>query len=92
MISASVGNVMVQTTTNRASNPEEIAERCTNKIISISESASPEARAQAVAFRDRMKVVIAHYIKDAIIAEKTKTCSLLEKAGHKDLMNIIQGL
>ncbi len=47
MIDATVGNVFVQTTSNRGFTPEEVAERCLDRIVSIAESAAPEVRAQA---------------------------------------------
>ena len=37
--------VEVHTTQNRGFTPEEIAERCANKIISISDSANPAIQA-----------------------------------------------
>ena len=37
-----------------------------NKIVSISDNADPMIKAQAHAFRDRTKMVIAYYIQEGI--------------------------
>ena len=39
--------VEVATTNNRGSTPEEVAQRCVNKIVGISENAPPAIRDQA---------------------------------------------
>ena len=33
--------------------PEEIAERCLNRVVSVADTAMPEVQAQAQAFKDR---------------------------------------
>ena len=38
------GIVSVETTSNRGFNPQEIAVRCANKIVSVSEDAHPTLR------------------------------------------------
>lgn len=43
--------VNVVTTENRGFTPDEVAHRCTEKIMSISENSPPAIRAQAVAFK-----------------------------------------
>ncbi len=43
--------VEVHTTSGRGFTPEEVAERCADKIISISDNANPAIRDQARAFR-----------------------------------------
>ena len=55
--------VEVHTTQNRGFTPEEIAERCANKIISISDSANPAIQSQAHAFRQHIVNVIEFYIQ-----------------------------
>ena len=40
-LSLSVGDVMVHTTNNRGFTPEEVASRCVDRIISISDQANP---------------------------------------------------
>jgi hypothetical protein len=49
-------------------------------------------KAQAHAFKDRTKMVIAYYIKEGIENHICTVCNELEKQGHKDLANIIRRL
>ena len=42
--------VKVQTTNNRGFSPDEVAERCVEKLISVSDDAHPAIRDQAKAF------------------------------------------
>ena len=44
-------SVQIQTTDNRGQTPEEVAERCVNKIIGVSENAHPAIREQAQSIR-----------------------------------------
>jgi len=46
-----VGNVMIATTSNRGHTPEELAERCAERLISVSQDAHPALRDQALAFK-----------------------------------------
>ena len=43
--------VSVQTTDNRGFTPEEVAKRCTEKIVDVSQDAHPAIREQAEAFK-----------------------------------------
>ena len=88
----SIGDLGVQTTHNRGHSVDEIAEMATNKLISISEDADPMVKAQAHAFRDRCKMVIAFYVKEGINNHICTACNQLEKQGHSDLANIIRRL
>ena len=53
-----VGSVNVHTTQNRGFSPDEIAERCLDKIISVADTALPEVQAQAQAFKDHIRAVL----------------------------------
>jgi len=88
----SIGDLGVQTTSNRGHTVEEVAEMATNKLISISDTAPMEIKAQAHAFRARTKMVVAHYIQEGIKNHTCTICNELEKQGHKDLANIIRRL
>jgi len=87
----SIGDLGVQTTQNRGHTVEEIAEMATNKLISISDTAPLEIKAQAHAFRARTKMVL-YYIQEGIKNHTCTICNELEKQGHKDLANIIRRL
>ena len=43
--------VDVHTTNNRGFTPEEVAKRCADKIVEVSDKATPEIREQARAFK-----------------------------------------
>ena len=51
--------VDIQTTDNRGQTPEEVAERCVNKLIGISNNAHPAIKEQAHAYRKEMEKIIA---------------------------------
>jgi hypothetical protein len=87
-----VGSLGVTTTDNRGLSVDEVAEMATNKIVSISDKADPMIKAQAHAFKDRTKMVIAYYIQEGIKNHLCTVCNELEKQGHKDLANIIRRL
>ena len=87
-----VGSLGVTTTDHKGHSIETIADMATNKIVSISDNADPMIKAQAHAFKDRTKMVIAYYIKEGIENHICTVCNELEKQGHKDLANIIRRL
>lgn len=92
LTSSEVGSVMVQTTQNRGATPEEVAERCVSKIISISESADPVLRQQAEAFRSAIERVVAYYMREAIRGDRTTIYNALVQAGHPQLAEHIRRL
>ena len=57
--------VDIQTTDNRGQTPEEVAERCVNKLIGISNNAHPAIKEQAHAYRKEMEKIIAIYMRQA---------------------------
>jgi|TARA_R110002124_G_scaffold139673_1_gene303867 hypothetical protein len=85
-----VGSLGVTTTENKGHSVDEIAEMAVNKIVSISDNADPMIKAQAHAFRDRTKMVVAYYIQEGVKNHICTVCNELEKQGHKDLANIIR--
>jgi hypothetical protein len=87
-----VGSLGVTTTDHKGHSVEEVAEMATNKIVSISDKADPMIKAQAHAFRDKTKMVIAYYVQEGIKNHICTVCNELEKQGHKDLANIIRRL
>ncbi len=87
-----VNDVNVHTTHNRGFSPEEIAARAVEKIVSVSEGASPEVKAQADAFKSRVYHVIVLACKDAINSDRTTMFNLLTKQGHKDMADILRRL
>jgi hypothetical protein len=92
VIDTAVGNVFVQTTSNRGFTPEEVAERCLDRIVSVAEDATPEVRAQAQAFKDNIRKLLVYYMKEAIKSDRTTVYNALCDAGQKDLAELIRRL
>jgi hypothetical protein len=90
--SSEVGSVFVQTTSGRGFTPEEVAERCLNKIIAVSEGANPVIREQADAFKTQLRAVLVFYMKQAISSDRTTVYNALLSAGQKDLAETIRRL
>jgi hypothetical protein len=92
MLELSVGTVSVQTTSNRGFTPEEVAERCLDRIISVSESAPQALRDQALSYRKSIRAVLLYYMKEAINSDRTTIYNALVDAGQKDLAEAIRRL
>lgn len=90
MLDLLVGSVGVQTTSNRGFTPEEIAERCLDKIIHVSEDAMPAVKDQANAFRNNIRAVLVFYMKEAIRSDRTTVYNALCDAGQKELAEMIR--
>ena len=88
----SIGDLGVKPTHGRGHTIAEITDMATDKLISVSDTAPEPIRAQAHAFKDRCRFVIAYYMKEAINNHICTICNQLEAQGHKDLANIIRRL
>ncbi len=84
--------VSVLTTTGRGFTPEEVAERCADKLISISDSADPVLRDQAHAFRRQIVKLLSFYMKEAIRSDRTTVYNAVKDAGHPKLAEAIRRL
>ena len=84
--------VSIQTTKNRGFTPEEVSERCVEKIISVSDNAHPAIRDQAQAFKKHMEKVVAFYMREAISSDRTTVYNALKDAGHPELAELIRRL
>jgi|TARA_R110002094_G_scaffold19136_1_gene30711 hypothetical protein len=82
--------VEVETTDNRGFTPEEIAPRCVNKIIGISDNAPPAIRDQARAYRNEMEKIIAIYMRQAIQSDRTTVYNAIKDAGQLKLAEYIR--
>tara|TARA_R110000824_G_scaffold12194_2_gene53426 strand:+ start:2328 stop:2615 length:288 start_codon:yes stop_codon:yes gene_type:complete len=88
----SVGSVEVRTTNNRGFTPEEVAELCVDRLMVVSNNAPPAIKDQALAHKERMKAVIAVYMKQAIQSDRTTVYNAINDAGHKKLAEYIRKL
>ena len=84
--------VDVQTTSNRGFTPEEIAQRCSDKIVQVSETAPPVIRDQAQAFKQQVTQIIEIYMHEAVKSDRTTLYNALVDAGHPKLAEMIRRL
>ena len=84
--------VGVRTTENRGFSPEELAEQCVQKVISVSDTAHPAIRDQAHAFQKRVEKLVASYMQQAISSDRTTVYNALKDAGHPQLAELIRRL
>ena len=84
--------VGVRTTDKRGFTPEELAEQCVAKIISVSDTAHPGLRDQAHAFSRHIEKVVAFYLRQAIRSDRTTVYNALNDAGHPELAELIRRL
>ena len=84
--------VGVRTTHRRGFTAEELAQQCAEKIVSVADSAPPEIRDQAVAYRGRIERLIELYLKQAIQSDRTTVYNALMDAGSPQLADLIRRL
>ena len=84
--------VGVRTTEGRGFTPDELAEQCVQKIISVSEESHPAVRDQARAFSKHIEKLVAFYMRQAIRSDRTTVYNALTEAGHSDLADLIRKL
>lgn len=82
--------VTVKSTDGRGLTPEEIAELCLEKILHVSESAPPVIRDQAQAFKDQIRGVLIHYMRQAAASDRTTVYNMLADAGQPELAESIR--
>ena len=82
--------VDVQTTSHRGFTPEEIAQRCADKIVQVSDTAPPPIRDQAHAFKKEVANTIAFYMHEAVKSYRTTLYNALVDAGHLKLAEMIR--
>lgn len=85
-------HVEVTTTSGRGLSPEEIAHSAANKIVSVADTASPVIRDQAVAYKQRIEVVVRAAVEQGIRSDRTTVYNALRNAGHPQLAELIRGL
>lgn len=84
--------VTVTTTDSRGETPEEVAHRCANKLISISESAPQALREQAMAYRNELLHVVTAYMKEAVAQDRITVYTAIVNAGQPQLAEAIRKL
>ena len=84
--------VLVNTTNKRGFTPEELAEQCMQKVISVADTAPPGLREQARAFSKDIERLVAYYMRQAIRSDRTTVYNTLTDAGHPELAELIRRL
>ena len=84
-----VGSVFVETTQARGWTPEELASRAADKIIYVGDQSHPVVQAQARAFKENVKQVVAFYLREAVEQDRAMTALRLREAGHPDLVHLL---
>ena len=84
--------VGVRTTTGRGFTTDELAAQAADRIVSVSDTAPPAIRDQAVAFKGSVEKLVAGYLKQAVRSDRTTVYNALQDAGHPDLAELIRRL
>ena len=84
--------VDVKTTNNRGFTPEEVAQRCADKIVAVGDSAPPAIRDQALAYKRNITKVIEFYLREAVKSDRTTIYNAINDAGHPELAELIRRL
>jgi Holliday junction resolvasome RuvABC endonuclease subunit len=84
-----VGSVFVETTQARGWTAEELAVRAADKIIYVGDQSHPAVQAQARAFKENVKQVVAFYLKEAIEQDRATIAVRLTQAGHPNLVHLL---
>jgi hypothetical protein len=87
--SVHVGSVVVETTQSRGWTTEELAARATDKIIYVGDQSHPAVQAQARAFKDSVKQVVAFYLREAVEQDRATIALRLREAGRPDLICLL---
>lgn len=82
--------VGVVTSSNGGHPLEFWANRATERIMLVSESAPPAIRDQAEAFKKNIEAVILYYIKEAVKDNNSVISLKLADAGHPQLADLIR--
>jgi hypothetical protein len=81
--------VQVVTTDSRGWAADELAQRAADKIIFVGDQSHPVIQAQARVFKDRVKHVVAFYLKEAVEQDRATIAQRLREAGHPELVHVL---
>lgn len=87
-----VGSVIVTTTVDGGHPPEYYAERLCDRLLFIAETAPPEIKLQAIAYREEMQRVLLDGIRRAILSNHTTVIHQLRKAGMDEAAELVFAL
>jgi hypothetical protein len=85
-----IGEVKVSMVSGRGFTPEELAEQALNKIVSIGGNCHPVIRDQAEAFKNEIRGVLVHYMRQAVRSDHTTLANQFRAAGHPELVKLLE--
>ncbi len=85
-----VGEIKATMVSGRGFTPEEIAEQALNKIISVGGNCHPVIRDQAEAYREQIRVLLVHYMRQAVRSNHTTLANRFRAAGHPELIKLLE--
>ena len=86
------GSPFVATSSHGGLSADSIAELCTNRLISVADSAHPAIREQASAYREYMLRTVREYITLAVREDRETLSAHLRQAGYPELAAQLKGL
>lgn len=89
--SSALNSVSVRTTNNRGHTPEELANEALEKILYVGESVHPLIRDQAYAFKEDIRILLVHYMRQAVVSDRTTQAAKLKASGHGELVKLLEG-
>jgi hypothetical protein len=87
---AELGEVKAMLVSGRGFTPEEVAEQALNKIISVGGNSHPVIRDQAEAFKNEIRGVLVHYMRQAVRSNHTTLANRFRAAGHPELVKLLE--
>lgn len=87
-----VGDFKTVATSGRGLNADEISQMAVDKLLHIADTTPMPIREQAIAFKDKMRMVVKHYVEQAQRSERTTVCNILDQAGQHDAAELLRKL
>jgi hypothetical protein len=87
---AEIGEIKATLVSGRGFTPEELAEQALNKIVSVGGNCHPVIRDQAEAFKNDIRGVLVHYMRQAVRSNHTTLANKFRAAGHSELVKLLE--
>lgn len=91
-LGVTMGTVSVATSSNTGLSVDHWVDRALEKIIYVGDQSIPAIRDQAEAFKQHIRKVLDHYMRQAIKSDRTTLYNLLLQQGETQLAEIIRRL
>jgi hypothetical protein len=85
-----LGQLDVRVTNGRGFTPEELADVAVERILHVGENVHPLIRDQAIAFKENIRHILVHYMKEAIKSDRTTVANYLKASGHPELVKLLE--